>query len=51
MTWPDFLWLSLGEEGAFLNGCFKSYARKKYKKEENNVLLGLFCHVKMRILS
>ena len=54
LTWLYFLWLimSLGEEGTFLNGCFKSYAREKEKKKKkNNVLLGLFCHVIMIILS
>ena len=30
-----------------MNGCFERYTREKEKKkEENNVLLGLFCHLK-----
>ena len=29
-----------------MNGCFERYTREKEKKEEeNNVLLGLFCHL------
>ena len=32
-------------------GVSKAMRAKNKKKEENNVLLGLFCHIKMRILS
>ena len=51
----DLTWLSLTESrggGCFLEWVFqKLCAQKIKKKEENNVFLGLFCHVKMRILS
>ena len=36
LTWLDCLWLSLGEEGTFLNGCFKRYTREREKKRKKN---------------
>ena len=36
--WLDFLWLSLGEVGCFLNGCFERCTREKERKRENIVL-------------
>ena len=50
--WLNFLWLTLGEKGTFLNGCFqKVYERKRKKKKKKKKTtcfqsLGLFCHVK-----